>query len=200
MSASPVLPSGTWHIPIPPPRRSIGKQPIAEAPDEPLLPAAIRREKSEAIAGREPISLWLLSVYAITLFIAAFYIGRYSGDFRGDSLDPSLSGAQVRDLPVAAQSSSSIVVETTRPVDGRPAVIQVAIRNMQFSPAYLEIRKGDVVEWTNADLTPHTATFTGFDSASIDPDKSWRHTFTDTGEFPYFCTFHPDMKAAVVVK
>jgi plastocyanin len=44
------------------------------------------------------------------------------------------------------------------------------------------------------------SSFTGFDSGSIDPEKSWRHTFTEAGELPYFCTFQPEMKAAVVVK
>lgn len=81
-----------------------------------------------------------------------------------------------------------------------PAVVQVMIRNMKFDPPNLEVKKGDVVEWKNDDITPHTATSTTFDSASIDPDKSWRHTFTDAGNFPYTCTFHPDMKAVVVVK
>jgi mono/diheme cytochrome c family protein/plastocyanin len=81
-----------------------------------------------------------------------------------------------------------------------PAVVQVVIRNMKFNPPNLEVKKGDVVEWKNDDITPHTATSATFDSASIDPDKSWRHTFTEAGSFPYTCTFHPDMKAAVIVK
>src|SRR5947209_3580798 len=101
LSPSPVSPVRSWHIPIPPPHRSFGSQPIAEVPHEQLLPAAIRREKSEAIAGHEPVSLWLLSLYATTLFIAAFYIGRYSGDFSGESLDPSLSGVHAQDTLVA---------------------------------------------------------------------------------------------------
>jgi plastocyanin len=164
-----------------------------------LLPATIRREKAEAIAGAEPISLWLLSLYALTLFIAAFYIGRYSGDFSGESLDPSSSSAGQHEVPVATQSSQ-IAAAPSRLVEGQAAIIRVAIQNMQFSPPHLELKKGDTVEWTNADLTPHTVTSPGFDSGSIAPDQTWRHTFNDAGEFPYFCTFHPDMKAAVVVK
>jgi mono/diheme cytochrome c family protein len=81
-----------------------------------------------------------------------------------------------------------------------PAVVQVLIRNMKFNPPSLEVKKGDIVEWKNEDITPHTATSATFDSASIDPDKSWRHTFTEAGSFPYTCTFHPDMKAAIIVK
>ena len=81
-----------------------------------------------------------------------------------------------------------------------PAVVQITIKNMKFDPPSVELKKGDAVEWKNEDITPHTATSATFDSASIDSDKSWRHTFTEAGNFPYVCTFHPDMKAIVIVK
>src|SRR5688572_27222320 len=37
-------------------------------------------------------------------------------------------------------------------------VLHVSIQGLQFSPATLEVKKGDVVEWKNDDLIPHTAT------------------------------------------
>lgn len=76
----------------------------------------------------------------------------------------------------------------------------VVVRNMQFSPATLKIKPGDTVEWKNEDITPHTATSPSFDSGLIAADQSWKHTFTKTGNFPYGCTFHPDMKGTVVVE
>jgi plastocyanin len=79
-------------------------------------------------------------------------------------------------------------------------VVHVAIKNMKFSPATVEIRKGHTVEWKNDDITPHTATGAAFDSASIASEASWQHTFTEAGSFPYICTFHPDMKGSVSVK
>jgi plastocyanin len=80
------------------------------------------------------------------------------------------------------------------------AVVKVSMRNMQFSPRTLDIKKGTVVEWTNDDLVPHTVTSASFDSGSLGPGKSWRHTFTKTGQFPYTCTFHPTMTGVIVVK
>ncbi|HYK23389.1 MAG TPA: cupredoxin family copper-binding protein, partial [Candidatus Acidoferrum sp.] len=79
-------------------------------------------------------------------------------------------------------------------------VANVAMKNMKFSPATIEIKKGDTVEWKNDDITPHTATSATFNSGSIASDAAWRHTFTQAGSFPYTCTFHPEMKASVVVK
>jgi len=37
-----------------------------------------------------------------------------------------------------------------------------------------------------------------FDKAYVDNEVS--HTFTDAGNFPYVCTFHPQMKGVVIVK
>lgn len=80
------------------------------------------------------------------------------------------------------------------------AVVKVSMRNAQFYPQTLKIRKGDVVEWKNDDLVPHTATSASFDSGSMNPGTVWRHTFTKAGQFAYLCTFHPTMTGVVVVK
>lgn len=84
-----------------------------------------------------------------------------------------------------------------------PAAARVTIADLKYSPERIEIRKGDTVEWDNNDLAPHTVTSHNsgeLNSGSIDADASWRHTFTQRGEFPYFCTFHPEMKGTIVVK
>jgi mono/diheme cytochrome c family protein len=51
--------------------------------------AAIQREKREPRVGLEPLSLWLIAVYALALFFGGAYLGRYSGSFSGNSLDPN---------------------------------------------------------------------------------------------------------------
>lgn len=54
--------------------------------------AAIQREKREPRAGLEPLSLWLIALYGLAVFFGGAYLGRYSGNFSGDGLDP-LGGA-----------------------------------------------------------------------------------------------------------
>ena len=54
--------------------------------------AAIAREKVEPRVGREPLSLWLIAIYGLAVFFGGAYLGRYSGNFSGDGLDP-LGGA-----------------------------------------------------------------------------------------------------------
>jgi mono/diheme cytochrome c family protein len=50
--------------------------------------AAIQREKREPRVGLEPLSIWLILVYCLAVFFGGIYLGRYSGNFSGDGLDP----------------------------------------------------------------------------------------------------------------
>ncbi len=72
--------------------------------------AAIQREKTEPRAGLEPLSIWLIAVYGLAIFCGGAYLGRYSGSFSGDGLDP-LGGA-----PRAAKNGAA----------GAPGATQVA--------------------------------------------------------------------------
>lgn len=80
-------------------------------------------------------------------------------------------------------------------------VVEVLMRSVDYSPARVEIEKGQAVEWKNVDIIPHTATSPDFgDSGPLTTGQTWRHTFNHPGEFPYTCTFHPTMGGVVVVK
>jgi plastocyanin len=83
------------------------------------------------------------------------------------------------------------------------AAAQVTIQTVKYSPETIEIKRGETVEWQNNDLTPHTVTSqTGneLNSGSVEPDATWNHTFSQPGTFPYYCTFHTEMKGTVIVK
>jgi mono/diheme cytochrome c family protein len=59
-----------------------------ESADVHQVHAAIQREKREPRAGMEPLSIWLIAVYGLAIFFGGAYLGRFSGNFSGDSLDP----------------------------------------------------------------------------------------------------------------
>jgi mono/diheme cytochrome c family protein len=63
-----------------------------ESEDVQQVHAAIQREKREPRVGLEPLSLWLIAIYGLAVFFGGAYLGRYSGNFSGDGLDP-LGGA-----------------------------------------------------------------------------------------------------------
>jgi plastocyanin len=75
-----------------------------------------------------------------------------------------------------------------------------------FSPNPIQVSVGTTVTWTNNDAQPHTvssgenATPSGlFNSPIMAPQATFEHTFTEAGEFPYFCTLHPNMVGTVSV-
>jgi plastocyanin len=97
-------------------------------------------------------------------------------------------------------ASGSIAADTEHPAQG--AVHTVVIENMQFSPAELQVRRGERIVWVNKDLFPHTVTSTAhaFDSGSIAANSSWTYIESKTGEYAYGCTFHPTMKGVLKVR
>jgi plastocyanin len=185
------------------PSRELNRQGVdyAETADVQDLHAAIRRETRDGCVTIKPFSLWMLVVCGLVFFVAGFFSARQGADFTATDVDRGKAPPVQSTLPaVQTSAASTSAVQSTVADANAPVVAHVAMKNMKFSPATIEIKKGDTVEWTNDDITPHTATSATFDSAAIAPEASWRHTFNDAGNFPYTCTFHPDMKAAVIVK
>ncbi|GAB3655069.1 cupredoxin domain-containing protein [Ramlibacter alkalitolerans] len=77
----------------------------------------------------------------------------------------------------------------------------VKIEGMKYLPETITVQRGDKIVWQNKDMVPHTVTAKGsFDSGNIDGGKSWSHAMKKAGRFDYVCTFHPGMKAVVVVE
>lgn len=87
-----------------------------------------------------------------------------------------------------------------------------------YVPRSHSVNVGDVVTWTNEDKAQHTVTSGngipysqylrgttegipdgGFDSGNINPGESWSYTFSEAGEFPYFCTLHPWVERTITV-
>ena len=165
------------------------------------LHAGIQREKADGRVTIKPFSLWMLVVLGLAFFFAGFFSARHGAEFTATNLDrgnppPAQSTLQA----VQTGTASASAVQSTVADANAPVVAHVAMKNMKFSPATIEIKKGDTVEWKNDDITPHTATSATFDSGSIASDAAWRHTFKEAGNFPYTCTFHPVMKGTIIIK
>jgi len=78
--------------------------------------------------------------------------------------------------------------------------------NECFLPYTVEISSGETVVWTNTDSAAHTITSgvpttpdNNFDSGMMMVDESWESTFTESGEYDYYCMLHPWMTGKVIV-
>ncbi|MBS0213721.1 MAG: cupredoxin family copper-binding protein [Proteobacteria bacterium] len=78
----------------------------------------------------------------------------------------------------------------------------VSIDQFAFAPKEITVHPGTTIVWTNHDQTPHMvmARDKSFTSAGLDTDDSYRHTFTQPGDFSYFCSMHPFMTGIVHVR
>ena len=95
----------------------------------------------------------------------------------------------------------SVPVGAAYPQAG-PGVHTVSMEAVRFSPAELQVRVGDTIEWRNADPFPHNATARNgsFHSGDIGPGQSWRFRAGQKGRFAYTCTLHSGMEAVLVVE
>ena len=84
-------------------------------------------------------------------------------------------------------------------VPAQAETIQVTIDRLVFSPATVEAKVGDTIEWMNKDVFAHTATVKGGWEVIIPPKKSASLTLKTVGPVDYFCRFHPNMKGRLVV-
>ena len=82
------------------------------------------------------------------------------------------------------------------------ATDKVDISDFAFVPEAVEVDAGTEVTFTNSDDAAHTATAddSSFDTGDLAKGDSASVTFDETGEFTYYCRFHPFMKATVEVK
>lgn len=86
-----------------------------------------------------------------------------------------------------------------------------------YVPRSHSVNAGDVITWTNEDSMPHTITSGKgtslvkqlkesegkpdgfFDSGIINPQESWSFTFSDPGQYTYYCTLHPWVERSITV-
>lgn len=76
----------------------------------------------------------------------------------------------------------------------------IIIKNMQFNPSDLHIKKGTDVVWINNDIVTHDATEypdKTWTSGPLPPGKSWSMKVDQS--FDYFCSIHITMKGRVTV-
>ena len=90
--------------------------------------------------------------------------------------------------------------------------------DLKFTPDTVRIKKGDTVLWENSSLLVHSVTADHdkkteddsvelpegaepFDSGLLDPDETFRYTFTTKGTYKYFCMPHEAaMKGVIIVE
>ncbi|HJU34883.1 MAG TPA: plastocyanin/azurin family copper-binding protein [Nitrososphaera sp.] len=86
-----------------------------------------------------------------------------------------------------------------------------SLTDTAFQPNPIQVSVGNTVTWTNDDSQPHTVTSGSngqpdnkFNSSPnfsplLNPGQTFSFTFTQAGDYPYFCMLHPNMVGTVSV-
>jgi plastocyanin len=99
-------------------------------------------------------------------------------------------------MTVVAHNNVSIVPEAA------------SLDDKVFSPNPVDIKVGDIIVWTNDDISSHTITeggqgsnitSPGFDSGLLSQGQKFKHTFDKAGIIEYFCQLHPQTVGKVIV-
>lgn len=108
----------------------------------------------------------------------------------------ALAALTIGRLSATADTSSSAAT----PAPAASPVL-VTIQNFKFNPNIVTIPVGGSVTFKNLDQVAHTATDSkkAFDSGDLKQGQSWTYTFKTAGTYSYVCSYHPMMKAEVVV-
>ena len=100
-----------------------------------------------------------------------------------------------------SESSESGQGSSSPAVGGSVRIVQDAGDN-SYSPDPIEVNVGETVTWVNEDdSSSHTVTSTDgiFNSDILERGQTFSHTFTEAGEYSYFCALHPNMVGTVIV-
>jgi plastocyanin len=122
--------------------------------------------------------------------------------FRGRWLVAAATACAAAMSATAAAAAGQATAAASAPGRAAMHLHTVTIAGMRFSPATLQVRRGERIEWVNNDLVPHTVTARGgsFDSGSIAAGASWTWIATRPGNVDYACAYHPDMAASVTIQ
>ena len=85
-------------------------------------------------------------------------------------------------------------------VSADAATVQITMENLVISPAEASAKVGDTIEWINKDIFAHTATARNGDwDVTMPPNNTVTSVVKKAGTVEYYCRFHPNMKATLVV-
>jgi plastocyanin len=115
------------------------------------------------------------------------------GSDKSGSSDSSSSGGST------APKSSAPAKSTAKPD------VKVVMKNIQFMPMNITVKKGQTVQWTNNDSVTHNVTKdsgpgASFKSPNVNPGSKYQTTFDTPGKVHYLCTIHPNQTGTITVK
>lgn len=101
-----------------------------------------------------------------------------------------------RHFLLAGAAGALVAVGPARAHNG---VVHIAIEDLAFVPAEIEVKVGETIEWTNNDRIAHSATVRNGWEVMIPAGKKATKVAEADDNVDYYCRLHPNMKGRIVV-
>ena len=100
--------------------------------------------------------------------------------------------------PAAASASTDSIDEDKH----LKAATVLNVSDNSYDNTSVTIKAGTAVRWFNNGANKHTATATdlSWGTGTISPGGNFARYFNDAGTYTYFCSYHPEMTATIIVE
>jgi plastocyanin len=99
--------------------------------------------------------------------------------------------------------SSSTSTASSKPASSGGGAVTVSMKNIQFAPKDVTVKKGQTITWRNDDTVYHNVTATSgasFKSDNFGNGGSFKFKAAKAGTIKYECTIHPGMTGTITVR
>src|SRR5829696_7670193 len=165
-------------------------------------------ENNKVVLATLALMLLSLSVASSIAISAPYYASAQgvTGQGGGYATNATMTGAGNATNATATGASGANTGTSVSIVSGSSSLTDTA-----YQPNPIQVSVGNTVTWTNNDSQPHTVTSGSngqpdnkFNSSPnfsplLNPGQTFSFTFTQAGDYPYFCMLHPNMVGTVSV-
>ena len=165
-------------------------------------------ENNKVVLATLALMLLSLSVASSIAISAPYYASAQgvTGQGGGYATNATMTGAGNATNATATGASGANTGTSVSIVSGSSSLTDTA-----YQPNPIQVSVGNTVTWTNDDAQPHTVTSGSngqpdnkFNSSPnfsplVNPGQTFSFTFTQAGNYPYFCMLHPNMVGTVSV-
>ena len=167
-----------------------------------------KNDDNKTVLATLPLMLLSLSVASSIAISAPHYASAQgaTGPGGGYATNATMIGASNATNATATGASGGNTTNSVSIVSGASTLTTDA-----YSPNPIQVSVGTTVTWANNDAQPHTVTSGSngqpdnkFNSSPnftplLNPGQTFSFTFTQAGNYPYFCALHPNMVGTVIV-
>jgi len=112
-------------------------------------------------------------------------------------------GSSDTDSKSSGDSGGAAAPKPTKPAG--KVDVKVSMKNIQFKPMDITVKKGQTIGWSNDDSVTHNVTKEGgpgadFKSDNVNPGGTFQTTVDAPGKINYVCTIHPNQTGTITVK